>query len=109
MFARVLGIKDAVSCLQERKRMDRKKNLLPEKEEEFRQQVEMLQDIREGGRIRGQGIQINNFHLDCAKIPLLCDRNSNSPAFIGESIRSYTIYHYILKSTVDWQVIYLNI
>lgn len=36
----------------------RKRKLLPEQEEEFRQQVEQLQENREGGRIRGQDVQV---------------------------------------------------
>lgn len=36
----------------------RKRKLLPEQEEEFRQQVEQLQENREGGRVRGQDVQV---------------------------------------------------
>ena len=36
----------------------RKRKLLPEQEEEFRQQVEQLQENRDGGRIRGQDVQV---------------------------------------------------
>ncbi len=36
----------------------RKRKLLPEQEEEFRQQVEQLQEHRDGGRIRGQDVQV---------------------------------------------------
>ena len=63
-------IKNGVSGLQEGKRIGRKKKLPSEKEEEFRQQVEALQDAREGGRIRGQDIQILLKEKFCADYAL---------------------------------------
>jgi len=47
-----------VTGLQEGKRSGRRKKLPSEKEEEFRQQIEKLQEERTGGRIRGQDIQV---------------------------------------------------
>ena len=44
--------------LQEKPGKGRKKKLSTDQEEEFRQQVEQLQQSREGGRIRGQDIQL---------------------------------------------------
>ncbi len=44
--------------LKEGQRSGRKKKLPSEKEEEFRQAVEALQETRQGGRIRGEDIQI---------------------------------------------------
>jgi transposase len=47
-----------VEELKEKPGKGRKKKLSAEKEEEFRQEVEKLQTLREGGRIRGQDIQV---------------------------------------------------
>ncbi len=47
-----------ISGLLEGRRSGRKKKLPQEKEEEFRQQIENLQENRLGGRIRGQDIQV---------------------------------------------------
>ena len=47
-----------VQGLKEQPGKGRKKKLSAEQEEEFRQQVEKLQILREGGRIRGQDIEI---------------------------------------------------
>lgn len=63
-------MKSGVPGLQEGKRSGRKKKLPREKEEEFRQQVEALQDTREGGRIRGQDIQILLKEKFCADYAL---------------------------------------
>lgn len=51
-------IAQGVHGLQEQPGKGRKKKLSAEQEEEFRQQVEKLQTIRKGGRIRGQDIQV---------------------------------------------------
>ncbi len=63
-------MKNGVLGLQEGKRHGRKKKLQPEKEEEFRREVEALQDVREGGRIRGQDIQILLKEKFCADYAL---------------------------------------
>ena len=47
-----------ISGLQEGSRSGRRKKLPQEKEEEFRQEIEQLQEKRAGGRIRGQDIQV---------------------------------------------------
>lgn len=47
-----------VQGLKEQPGKGRKKKLSFEQEEEFRQEVEKLQTLREGGRVRGQDIQI---------------------------------------------------
>ena len=47
-----------IQGLNEQSGKGRKKKLCAEKEEEFRQEVEKLQTLREGGRIRGQDIQV---------------------------------------------------
>jgi len=44
--------------LKEQPGKGRKKKLCKEQEEEFRQEVEKLQALREGGRVRGQDIQV---------------------------------------------------
>lgn len=44
--------------LKERTGRGRKRKLSPEKEEDFRRQVEQLQKNREGGRVRGQDVQV---------------------------------------------------
>jgi transposase len=49
---------DGIDGLREKAGNGRKRKLLPEREEEFRQQVEQLQKDREGGRVRGQDIQV---------------------------------------------------
>jgi transposase len=51
-------IENGVEGLQEVQNGGRKRKLPPEREEEFCQQVEALQEGREGGRIRGQDIQL---------------------------------------------------
>lgn len=51
-------IKSGVPGLQEQPRSGRKKKLSSENENEFRMQVEGLQDARQGGRIRGQDVQV---------------------------------------------------
>jgi transposase len=47
-----------VDGLREQSGKGRKRKLLPEREEEFRQQVEQLQENRQGGRVRGQDVQV---------------------------------------------------
>ncbi|MGA8165305.1 MAG: winged helix-turn-helix domain-containing protein [Waddliaceae bacterium] len=62
-------LKNGISGLQEENLHGRKKKLPIEKEEKFRQEVEALQEAREGGRIRGQDIQIllkEKFRVDYA-------------------------------------------
>jgi len=62
-------IAKGVQGLQEQPGKGRKKKLSAEQEEEFRQQVEKLQTIRDGGRIRGQDIQVllkEKFNVDHA-------------------------------------------
>lgn len=51
-------ITHGVEGLKEKPGKGRKKKLSSEQEEEFRQQVEKLQSLREGGRVRGQDIQV---------------------------------------------------
>lgn len=51
-------LKDGVDGIKEKKRSGRKKKLNTEQEESFREEVEKLQEEREGGRIRGQDIQV---------------------------------------------------
>jgi transposase len=51
-------ISKGVQGLKEQPGKGRKKKLSTEKEEEFRHEVENLQTLREGGRVRGQDIQI---------------------------------------------------
>jgi len=51
-------ITNGVQGLKEKPGKGRKKKLSSEQEEEFRQQVEKLQTLREGGRVRGQDIQV---------------------------------------------------
>jgi transposase len=51
-------ITKGVQGLKEQPGRGRKTKLPAEQEAEFRQQVENLQNLREGGRIRGQDIQI---------------------------------------------------
>lgn len=55
--------------LKEQPGKGRKKKLSVEQEEEFRQQVEKLQALREGGRVREQDIQVllkEKFYVDHA-------------------------------------------
>ena len=62
-------IAKGVQGLQEQPGKGRKKKLSAEQEEEFRQQVEKLQTLRDGGRIRGQDIQVllkEKFSIDHA-------------------------------------------
>lgn len=62
-------IAEGIDGLQEKEGKGRKRKLLPEQEEEFRRQVEQLQENREGGRVRGQDVQIllkEKFHVDHA-------------------------------------------
>ncbi len=51
-------ISDGVEGLREKPGKGRKKKLQSDQEEEFRKEVELLQKSREGGRIRGQDIQV---------------------------------------------------
>lgn len=51
-------VTQGVQGLKEQPGKGRKKKLPQEQEEEFRQQVEILQTLREGGRVRGQDIQV---------------------------------------------------
>ena len=51
-------IAEGIEGLKERTGKGRKRKLPPEREEEFRQQIEKLQENREGGRVRGQDIQV---------------------------------------------------
>lgn len=51
-------ITHGVEGLKEQPGKGRKRKLSVEQEEEFQQQVEKLQTLREGGRIRGQDIQV---------------------------------------------------
>ena len=51
-------VTQVVQGLKEQPGKGRKKKLPQEQEEEFRQQVEILQTLREGGRVRGQDIQV---------------------------------------------------
>lgn len=51
-------ISGGIEALQERPGRGRKRKLPAEKEEEFRQKVEELQETREGGRVRGQDVQV---------------------------------------------------
>ena len=51
-------IEDGVNGLREKQGKGRKRKLACAQEEEFRQQVEALQQSREGGRIRGQDVQL---------------------------------------------------
>ncbi|MDR2540127.1 MAG: hypothetical protein LBC45_06075 [Chlamydiales bacterium] len=50
-------ISERLVGLQDRIGKGRKRKLLFEQEEAFRQQVKKLQEGREGGRVRGQDIQ----------------------------------------------------
>lgn len=51
-------IGEGVEGLREKAGKGRKRKLSSEREEEFRQQVEKLQENREGGRVRGQDVQV---------------------------------------------------
>ena len=51
-------VSEGLKGLQEKPGKGRKKKLTSEQEEEFRKEVEALQRQREGGRVRGQDIQI---------------------------------------------------
>ena len=51
-------ISEGIEGLQDKKGKGRKRKLLFEQEEEFRQKVEELQASREGGRVRGQDVQV---------------------------------------------------
>lgn len=51
-------ISEGVQGLREKPGKGRKKKLPSDREEEFRKEVESLQDLREGGRIRGQDVQV---------------------------------------------------
>lgn len=71
----VIFLNEGIQGLQEGKRTGRRKKLAKENEEEFRQQIEKLQEKREGGRIRGQDIQVllkETFHADY-KLPSVYD------------------------------------
>jgi len=50
-------ISDGIEGLSEKPGKGRKKKLSSDQEEEFRKQVESLQELREGGRVRGQDVQ----------------------------------------------------
>lgn len=51
-------IEEGIEGLREKPGKGRKRKLSTEREEEFRQEVEDLQKGREGGRVRGQDIQV---------------------------------------------------
>jgi transposase len=51
-------IEDGVNGLREKQGKGRKRKLSCAQEEEFRQQVEALQQSREGGRVRGQDVRV---------------------------------------------------
>src|SRR5277367_3835982 len=51
-------IAEGVKGLQEKPGKGRKRKLSAAHEEEFRQKVEELQESREGGRVRGQDVQV---------------------------------------------------
>src|SRR5512142_1543101 len=51
-------IAEGVKGLQDRGGKGRKRKLSSEQEEDFRQRVEELQENREGGRVRGQDVQL---------------------------------------------------
>jgi transposase len=63
-------IKHGLPGLKEGLRSGRKKKLPIEKEESFRQEVEALQQAREGGRVRGQDIQMLLKEKFCADYAL---------------------------------------
>ncbi|KKL08158.1 hypothetical protein LCGC14_2578660 [marine sediment metagenome] len=63
-------IKNGLEGIQEGHRSGRKKKLPLEKEEEFSLEVEALQNNREGGRVRGQDIQILLKEKFCADYAL---------------------------------------
>lgn len=71
----VVFLNEGIKGLQEGRRTGRRKKLLQEKEEEFRQQLEKLQEERSGGRIRGQDIQVLLKEKFCAdyKLPSVYD------------------------------------
>lgn len=51
-------IAEGLNGLQEKKGKGRKRKLPSSQEENFRQQIEALQQTRSGGRIRGQDVQV---------------------------------------------------
>lgn len=51
-------ISEGIEGLREKSGKGRKKKLASDQEEEFRKQVELLQELREGGRIRAKDVQI---------------------------------------------------
>jgi transposase len=51
-------IAEGVDGLRDKQGRGRKRKLSAEQEEDFRQQIERLQESREGGRVRGQDIQV---------------------------------------------------
>lgn len=51
-------IAEGIEGLQDKVGKGRKRKLLPEQEEAFRQQIEKLQETRKGGRLRGQDVQV---------------------------------------------------
>ncbi len=62
-------IAEGMNGLQEKKGKGRKRKLPCSQEENFRQQIEELQQNREGGRIRGQDVQVllrEKFYVDHA-------------------------------------------
>lgn len=63
-------IAEGLNGLQEKKGKGRKRKLPCSQEESFRQQVEKLQQDREGGRIRGQDVQVLLKEKFCADYSL---------------------------------------
>ena len=62
-------IAEGVAGLQDKSGKGRKRKLPTDQEEEFRKRVESLQEGREGGRVRGQDIQVllkEQFYVDHA-------------------------------------------
>jgi transposase len=51
-------IAEGVDGLRDKQGRGRKRKLSAEQEEDFRQQIERLQESREGGRVRGQDVQV---------------------------------------------------
>jgi transposase len=51
-------IAEGLDGLREKKGKGRKRKLSAEQEEDFRQQIERLQNSRKGGRVRGQDVQV---------------------------------------------------
>lgn len=51
-------IAEGIDGLKDKRGRGRKRKLSAEQEEDFRQQIEYLQKSREGGRVRGQDVQV---------------------------------------------------